>query len=492
MKRKKGSIVFSGMVWSYAERFSAQMVSLVVSIILARLIAPEEYGVISLVTIFISIADVFATEGFGTALIQKKESDSLDFSTICWFSAFVSLIFLCLLWLISKPISFFFKCNELIWVMRIMSLKLPIVAFNSVQRAYVSKKLDFEKFFWATLVGTIISAVIGVFLAYNGFGVWALVAQYLLNSFIDTVMLFLIVKWRPNFEFSLVRLKPLVSYGWRILAVSLINSVYANIRSFVIGKKYSTEDLAYTNKGQQFPSLISSNINVSIKSVLFPALSNIQEDNTAVLDLSRKSIRVGTFLMAPLLLGLAAVANQVISLFLTDKWIQCVPYMQIMCLVYLLQPIQTASIQAMKALGKSRLYIRLEIVKKVLEIILLLIILVFSKSVLIIVWSALFAEIISTVMNLPVNKRIMNYRYRDQILDFGKPVFSGLVMWFGISVINGIIPISGNLVVLCLDIICGATIYFFMSFVLKDSGAEYLVLKLKAYKIKKKCNDNHD
>ena len=406
--RKK---VIGGLAWTYAERVAAQFVSLIVTIILARMVLPEEYGVISIVTIFIGIADNFVVGGLGNALIQKKDADQLDFSSVFYFNIVFSLIVYIIIFILAKPISWFYGMKVLEPVLQVMALRIPVAGINSVQQAFVSKKMEFKKFFFATLGGTVFSAIIGILLAYQGYGVWALVAQYLTNALMDTVILWMTVRWRPERKFSVRRMKGLLSYGWKILVTSLMITLYVDIQDLIIGKKFSSEDLAYSNKGRQFPSLISTNVNTSISKVLFPAIAESQDDLEKVKQITRRAISVGSYILSPILIGFAAIADTFVEVVLTSKWMPCVPYLRIMCLVYLLQPIQTASLQAMKALGKSDLYLKLEIIKKVFGTIILLITVFSFHSVLAIIIGSLGAEIVSTVVNIPANKKIFIARH---------------------------------------------------------------------------------
>ena len=438
MDRMKRKLV-TGLAWTYAERILAQMISLIVTIVLARIISPDEYGIIAIVSIFINIADTFAISGLGNALIQKKEADHLDFSSVFYFNTVFSLFLYIVLFFAAKPIAFFYNNVTLIPVLRIMSIRIPIAAINSVQQAYVSRRMEFKRFFWATLFGTLVSAIIGIMMAYKGFGVWSLVSQYMSNTIIDTIVLWCVVRWRPRWEYSWTRMGALFSYGWKVLATSLLITVYGNIQDLVIGKKFSTEDLAYSNKGRQFPNLIASNVNTSISKVLFPAMSSVQDERPKIKALTRKSISMGTYILSPILVGLAAISESFVSIFLTEKWLPCVPYLQIMCLVFLLQPIQTASIQAMKALGKSDIYLKLEIIKKLGGIVILITSIFCFHSVLAIVVGSLIAEIFSTVVNLPINKNLLNYSYREQLNDIIETLFISLLMLLIVRIIGSFI-----------------------------------------------------
>lgn len=478
--------VFSGLFWSYGERITAQCVSFLVSIVLARLIMPEDYGIIALVTIFISLANTFVMDGFGSALIQKKEADQIDFCSIFYFSEILSILLYVLIYLLAPYVSIYFKIPKLSSVMRVMGLRIPLSAINSVQRAFVSRKMEFKKFFFSTFIGTSISAVTGVALAFMGAGVWALVAQYLLNSFVDTIVLFFTAGWRPEIKFSLSRLKPLVSYGSKILFVALMINVYTNLRNFIIGRKFSPKDLAYSNKGEQFPNLITVNINYSITSVIFPVLSQQQNNRENVLNMTRRAIKTGTFLLAPMLLGLAAVSEKVILLLLTEKWIMCVPYMRVMCVVYLLQPIQTSSLQAMKAVGEERVYAKLEIVKKIVGLAILFTSVYFFQSVIAILIGTLVGEIVVTIMNMPVNFKLFEYKIDLQLKDIFLPLTAACIMSISVYAIDRILC---DLFWLPVEIMLGITIYVILAVVMKIDSLVYIQEIISEFTKRRRRND---
>ena len=258
-------LVTNNLLWRFAERCGAQGVAFVVSIILARLIAPETYGTIAIVTVFITILNVFVDSGMANALIQKKEPDDLDFSTVFFFNVFICLVLYAVTFLAAPLIASFYNDASLVSVLRVLSLIIVISGVRNVQQAYVSKHMIFKKFFYATIFATLGSAVVGICMAYSGLGIWALVGQQLSNSFFGTVFLWLTVKWRPKWMFSFSRLKGLFSYGWKLFVSSMIDTLYIDIRQLIIGKMYSSNDLAFYNRGQQFPQLIVNNINSSFK-----------------------------------------------------------------------------------------------------------------------------------------------------------------------------------------------------------------------------------
>ena len=475
--RKK---VVTGLIWTYAERMLAQIISLVVTIILARLITPEHYGVIAIVTVFITIADTFAINGMGNALIQKKNADEIDFSTVFYFNIAFSLLIYVVFFFGAGLLASFYHMPILVPVLRVMSIRIPIAAVNSVQQAYVARRMEFRKFFFATLGGTVVSAILGIALAYCNFGIWALVVQYLSNTFIDTIVLWFTVKWRPKRVFSCKRLKSLFSFGWKLLATSLLITVYSNIQDLAIGKKYTSSELAYSNKGRQFPALISTNINTSITKVLFPAISESQDNIVRVKAITRRAVSVGTYVLSPVLIGLAAISNNFISILLTDKWMGCVPFLKLMCIVYLLQPIQTASIQAMKALGRSDLYFKLEIIKKIFGTIVLVATIFMCDSVMAIIIGSLITELFSSVVNIPVNRKLLKYSYREQFADVIQTIIMTTIMTVVVTLLNKIN--MNRMILMILQILTGGGVYLVLSVLSNNRDYLYIISIIKSMK----------
>ena len=466
--------VASGLIWTYAERLSAQLITILVTIVLARLIEPAQYGLISIVNVFINIANAFVINGFGNSLIQKKDAEELDFSTVFYFSLAFSVVLYAVIFLCAGQIAAFYAMPELKLVTRIMAIRLPIAAINSIQQAYISKKMEFKKFFFATLGGTIISAVVGISLAYCGAGIWALVAQYLTNVCIDTTVLWFTSGWRPTLAYSSERMKSHFSYGWKIMCVGVMTTLYSNLRNLIIGKKYTSSDLAYSEKGEQFPSAIAGNINSSITKVLFPVLSDNQKDTLQLKRMVRRSIKVGSFLLFPIMFGLASIAEAFVRVLLTDKWIGCVPFLQIMCVVYALQPMQTAPLQCLKALGKSKLYLKVDLIKKIIGIVVLAVAVVFFNNVIIIVLSALMVEILSVLIMVPINKRMIDYSYTEQLCDMAPITFLVVVMCAVLYMLRRLLQVS-NLAQMILQILAGAIVYIGMAAITKNDSFCYVL-----------------
>lgn len=469
--------VLKNMIWRFFERCSAQFVQFVVSVVLARVLEPEAFGTVSLVLVFAQILQVFVDSGLGNALIQKKSADELDFSSVFYFNVIWCLVLYFIIFFAAPGISCFYQDLSLTPIIRILCLTVVISGLKNVQQAYVSKTLQFKKFFLATLGGTIASAVTGITLALQGFGIWALVAQKLVNLLIDTLVLWITVEWRPKRIFSWRRLKSLIGYGWKLLASSLLNTIYDNLNSVVIGKKYSPTDLSYYNRGNQFPNLIVNNINSSIDSVLLPVMSNEQNDKNRVKEMVRKSIKTGTYIIAPLLLGLAFCADSVVEIVLTERWLPCVPFLRIFCITYMFYPIHTANLNALKAMGRSDLFLKLEIMKKVVGIILLVISMQFG--VMAMAYSTLISSLLSQIINTWPNRTLLNYGYEEQLKDILPNILLASAMGVIVLIVGFLkLPV---ILTLIFQVIVGAAIYTLGSIVFKFESFIYL------WKIVKKC-----
>lgn len=463
--------VIKNFVWRFAERCGAQLVTFIVSIVLARILAPEDYGKIALVTVFTAIMQVFVDSGLGTALIQKKDADDLDFSSVFYFNFAICLILYMIMFLLAPLIANFYRDESLVPIIRVISLTIVISGVKGIQQSYVSRNMLFKRFFFATLGGTIFSAVLGIGMAYAGAGVWAIVAQQLSNTTIDTLILWITVKWHPQKEFSWERLKKLLSFGWKMLASSLLDTIYNNLRNLVIGRIYSSADLAYYNQGDKMPSVIVNNMNTYIDSVLLPTMANAQDDCTRIKEMTRRAIKMSTYAMAPLMMGLAFCAEPIIRLVLTEKWLPCVPYLRIFCITYMFYPIHTANLNAIKAMGRSDMFLKLEIAKKVVGIFLL--ILTMNFGVMAMAYSLLVGSVLNQIINSWPNRKLLLYGYTEQIKDILPSILLAVVMSICVYFVEFIhLP---TIVVLLLQICMGAIIYIGISALLRFEEFTYII-----------------
>lgn len=473
---QKGNVI-KNFFWRFAERCGAQLVTFIVSIVLARILAPEDYGTIALVTVFTTILQVFVDSGLGTALIQKKNADDLDFSSVFYFNFVVCFVLYAGMFVAAPFIAKFYGDTTLTPIIRVISLTIVISGVKGIQQAYVSKNMLFKRFFFSTIGGTIFSAFLGIGLAEAGYGVWALVAQQLSNTTVDTIILWITVRWRPRKAFSWKRLKSLLSFGWKLLVSSLLDTCYNNLRNLIIGKMYSSSDLAFYNQGDKFPKLIVTNINTSIDSVLLPTMSSAQDDRERVKNMTRRAIKTSTYVMAPLMMGLAFCATPIVKLVLTDKWLPCVPFLRIFCITYMFWPVHTANLNAINAMGRSDWFLRLEIIKKIMGIAILLSTMWFG--VMAMAYSLLLSSVLSQIINSWPNRKLLGYGYLEQVRDFAPGIL--LAVGMGICVyFIGYIPLP-TIVTLVIQIFAGAALYIGVSAILKLEEFEYLLGMVKSF-----------
>lgn len=424
----KSNTTLTGLMWAYGERITAQLVSFIVSLILARLLSPENFGTVAIINIVITILNVFVSHGLGNALVQKRDSDDLDFSTVFYCSVVLSIAIYIFIYFLAPFISLYYNTPSLTKLTRVLALRIPIASINTVQHAFVQKKMQFEKFFFSTLLGTIISAFVGIVMAYNNFQEWSIVFQYLTNVIIDTIVLFFTISWKPKLQFSFERLKKLLPFGMNVLLTSLASTTYQQIRSVIIAKKYGSADLAYYDRGIKFPSIIIDNLNSSITKVLFPAFSKIQDDKDRVKNSVRLMVNVTAFLIFPMLVGFIVLSRPFVLLILTSKWVQSVPFIKVFCVSYMLIPIQNLYLQALLSLGYSKITLNLEVIKELFGLIVLFLAIVLYNTPLAIAYGFLLNQLFGLVINNFANRKYYNYSFKEQFSDFMPAACLSLLM----------------------------------------------------------------
>ena len=469
--------VILGLIWKLIEKTGAQGIQFIISIILARLLLPEEYGIIALITIFLNIANIFIQSGFSSAIIQKKEVDEVDCDSVFYFNLIISIIAYFILYMLSPIISDFYKNPILSSVLRVQSITLIIGGLNAIQNAIIQRKMQFKKLFIVSLVAIIIQGLVGIFMAYKNYGVWSLVISNLVGSIVTTIILWFITSWRPKLNFSIIRLKSMFKFGSRLLLSSLIDIIYNNLYSLIIGKKYDQEMLAYYNRGQNIPNILVTNINSSIDGVLFPALSTYQDDKKGMKMLVRRSIVTSSFIVFPIMFGLFAISKPLTIILLTDKWIDSVPFMELSCIMYAIWPIHTANLQAIKAMGRSDVFFKLEVIKKILGIVIIVITIPFGVYAMMI--GCVINSILCTFINAYPNKHLLEYDYFQQIKD----ILPSLILSIAMSIIISCISIFdlSNFVIILLKMILGICVYVLGAWIFKFECFLYIINNIKYY-----------
>lgn len=473
---------FSGIIWKLMERVLAQGVSLVVSIIIARILSPSDYSVVSLVAIFFTFANILITGGLNTALIQKKEADETDYSTVLIASALIAAVCYALLFCFAPLIAELYDQPLLVPIIRVMGITLIITAVKSVWCAYISSHLEFRKFFFATIGGTVFSAFVGIIMALKGFGAWSLVAQQMSNTLVDTVILMLSVRIRflPVFSFS--RFRSLFRYSWKILVPSFIGTAYTQVVPLFIGLRYNAADLSFYTKGSQLPETISSSVTNTLSAILFPVLAKVQDDREEVLRYTRLFMRLTSYVVFPMMLGFAAVADNLTAVILTEKWMPAVYYMRIFAFSGMFGMIHIGNCETIKAIGRSDVYLVIEIIKKVCYFSVIALFLFTTSSPEKLALAFIVNEIIAILVNSVPNIRLIGYRVRYQLLDLLPNLVSAFLMAVVVFLL-GRLRIR-RLFLLILQVAAGALLYLLISVVSRNPNLKYLIDILKE-KLKK-------
>lgn len=357
-----------GVMWSMVDRFATQGISFCFSIILARILAPKDYGVVAMIVIFTDIAQTFVDSGFSSALIRKPQLNKGDLSTAFYFNIVVGLVCYGILFAVSPLIADFYDLPILSPVIKVTALGVLLNSLCVVQRALFTKRVDFKTQALISIICVIISGAVGLYLAYNGYGVWALVIQGTAGSLVNCILLWVFSKWRPLLLFDRESLRYLWGYGSKLLASGLINTAYNNIFPIVIGKFYSPTQLGLFSRAQSYSSLLSSNITGILQRSTFPILSLIQDDDERLRTDYRRLLRMAAYIIFPLMVGMAAMARPLIITMITAKWEACVVYLQVICLAMMWYPIHAINLNLLQVKGRSDLFLRLEVVKKVMGI----------------------------------------------------------------------------------------------------------------------------
>lgn len=475
LKRK----AVNGVLWKLAERGCAQVVSLVVSIVLARLLMPEDYAVVSIVTIFFTFCNVLISGGLNTALIQKKDADAEDYSAVLMMSMTIAGILYGLMFFLAPTIARLYEKNQLVSVIRVMGLTFFINAVKSVLSAYTSNHLQFRKFFFSTIIGTVISAVVGIGMALHGMGAWALVAQQMTNSFIDTLVLFFTTRIHFVRVKNIKRIKPLFDYGWKVFVSSIVTVAYDQINPLIVGLKFTDADLAFYSKGKSFPGLINSTISDTLAAVLFPVMSKVQDNTREVLALTRRYVRTASYVIFPMMVGFAMVAESFVQVVLTEKWMDAAPYIQIFALAYMFDMINVGNLQAIKAIGRSDISLILEIMKKSAYFVIVALFVFLTDSPEALALSSILCTCVALLINTFPNRKLIGYRYRFQLMDVLPNLALSLVMGVVVYLV-GNLALPG-VAVLALQVLAGMAVYVAMSLLTKNESFFYLLQYIKRF-----------
>lgn len=471
--------VVKGFFWKALENGGDQLITFIISLVLARLLGPEKYGTMALMLIFVSIGNVIIQTGFQTALIQKKEVDEGDYSSVLWLGLLLALFMYALIFAAAPAAGRCFGDGELAPMLRVLSLMLFSGAVVSVEMAYIARSMDFKKQFAATVIADILSGGAGIAAAFLDAGTWALVIQQLLkNLFLMLIFIFL-VPLRPGAVFSLRKLSSLFSYGWKVLASGLIDTVYNNIYTPVISKLYSPVTTGLYSRGNQFPQIIANAMAQTMQSVMLPAFSKNQDKGEELRSMLRRTVKMGGFVMFPMMAGLMAVSVPLIEVLLGEAWEGCAPYLMLCALGYSVWPMHVANLQAINAQGRSDIYLKLEIIKKAAGIGVLLLSLPFGIMTMIFLKSCF--DFVCTIINAAPNKSLINYgplrQWRDVLPEFLCSAAMGIAVYLTARLFpEGALSGAATLAVLIAE---GAAIYLILARAFRLESMRYLLAAIK-------------
>lgn len=480
MDKKK---VISSLVYKLIERLSVKGLGLIISILLARMLAPEDFGQIAIMNVFINLSQVIVDGGFTTALIQRRDVTERDYSTVFYINLGLAIVCFVTLQIVAPWVSIYYA-QDITKPLQIYSITVFLVAFNSLQLARMQKRMEFRKIMACSLIATVIAGLVGIIAAYCKLGLWALVIYNILNNVVICFTAAFSEKWHPKFDFSLHRAKLLFSYGWKIFVSAVLCSLYGDIRSLVIGKKFSSNDLAYYNRGQQFPQVISNTLDSAIQSVMFPTMASIQDDKTKLAGMLRSAETMGAYVIMPTMFGLAAVSEPVVRLLLTEKWLPCVPYMQWLCIANAAVPVISSNLIAIKASGRSDIYMKLEMVRRLVMLCILVVSVVVFRSVLAIAVSFCISNCLDAMISMVPAKRLLGYGIIDQIKDLYKILIASVVMFIAVQLMNALT--WNSVILLGTQILTGAVIYVVLGGIMHIESQENLWKLLMKVLVSKK------
>ncbi len=463
----------SSFAFKFIERVGVKLTALIINIVLARLLAPELFGTVAIVMVLVELFRVFVLGGLNTALIQMEKIQEKDCSTVFWMSFFVAAVCYIGLFIASPFFAKYYDDAQLSLIIRILALDLFIGAFNSVQVAILSRQMNFKSQMLCSLSATIVVGAVGIVMAACGCGIWTLVVYQLASQIMICLTFYLVAKWIPKFEFSKKRAKELFSYGGKILLSNFLYSLYTNVRTLIIGNKFSAESLAYYDKGNQFPFVVSSNIDIAIQSVMLPTLSQGQNESEKILNMLRKTIRIGTYILFPVLIGMACSSRAIIFTLLTEKWSECVPYMTVFCIGYLFLTVSSSCNVAIKAIGAAGVYAKNQVLRLTCMFIILFASVFAFNSVFVIAIGYSLSLLVEMILAVIPARKYIGYKYRMLFSDIFMNLLISAVMGACVLLIYKIQ--LGNLLTLILQITVGVVAYLTLSIITKNKAYLYCI-----------------
>ena len=471
------SATVTSLFWKLFEKGGRAVVELAVQIVMARLLAPEEFGALAIMLVFVNVGNVVVTSGLNTALVQAEEIDEADLSTVFWLSFGASAVLFLAVFAAAPAIAGFYSMPYIVWPLRVLGLLLLVTAFNSVQVAIVQRRLQFRKVFNATAAASVASGAVGIVAALAGTGLWALVIQQLCYQTFNCFVLGIQVRWLPHFAFDACKARKHFGYGWKLLASGLLDQGYQSLSDLIIGKQFSTSSLGLVSQGKKYPQAVGGMLDGAIQPVMLSAVSRVQGDVAYVKRLVRRALKTSTFLIVPSMTLFAVAAEPIVGLLLGEKWLPCVPFLQMYCFIYALLPIHTTNLQALNGMGRSDLFLKLELIKKAYGICFILFAAFVLRDVYLMVAMYMVSGVIATFVNAWPNKKVIGYSYGEQVRDIA-PAFGLSAVSGGIALFSGSFIAAAGLRI-AVEVLVMAVLYFGLAAVFKLEAFTYLLTTAK-------------
>lgn len=470
----------SGLVWTFAQQFGNQIVSFIISIILARLLLPEEFGLIGMVLVFITIGQALSDAGLTQSLIRDKKVDQEDLSTVFFFNLAASIMVYFLIFFAAPFIADFYNQEVLVNIIRVLTISFIISAFGAIQSTRLTKMMNFKTQTVISIPSTVASGILGVGLAYGGFGVWSLVWMRIVDSGIRTIQLWIYSKWSPSFLFNFEKFKDHFNFGYKITLSGLLDSIFSNIYIIIIGKYFAVSQVGFYTRAQTMQKLPVINISKALNKVTYPLFAQIQDDNFRLKKVNKQIMQMVVFIIAPILIFAAVLAEPIFRFLLTEKWLPAVPYFQILCVSGILYPINAYNLNILKVKGRSDLFLKLEVVKKSLIAVSIVIAIQFGIYGLLI--SQAILSIIAFYINSHYTNRFINYSSWEQTKDIVPIILMALIIGGGMYLLDTFLFLKdiGDVLRILIGNLAGILGYAMLTYIFKRNiykDLQQLILK---------------
>ncbi len=472
-ERDLKTTTIKSLFWKLFEQGGTAVVTLVVQVVMARLLAPAEFGVLAIMLVFVNVGNVIVQSGLNTAIIHDPDVTERDYSTVFWMSFTISVVLYLAVFVFSPAIAGFYQIESAITPLRVLVLVLIVNSYNSIQEAIVARNFEFQKTSRATWAAAIVSGVAGVWAANAGAGLWALVIQQLLQQITKCTVLALQVPWKPQLVFDRARAVVLFRFGWKLLASGVMDQAYQSLSSLFIGAVFNKTDLGYVDNGKKYPYYLGAMLDGTIQPVMLSAVSSVQDNIEHVKRLTRRALKTSTFVIIPSMTAFALVAEPLVLILFGEKWLPCVPFLRMYCFIYALLPIHTTNLQVLNGMGRSDLFLKLEVYKKIIGLSIMCFTVFVMRDLYVIVGGYIINGIIATFINAAPNKKVIGYSYAEQIRD--------ILPAFGLAAVAAVAaaPLSGlamgPLAMVLVQCVVFSVVYLAVAAILRVEEFTYLV-----------------